>query len=105
MDPRVAALLSYVLGFLTGLIFFLIERESTFVKFHALQSILFSLTLMGIAVVVTVIPGIGFALGGLVNLAGVVLWAILLIKSYEGEWFKLPVIGDIATKKVGAPPS
>ena len=42
MDANLAAALSYVLGVITGLIFFLLEKQSRFVRFHALQAILFS---------------------------------------------------------------
>jgi uncharacterized membrane protein len=51
MQPNVAALLSYVLGWITGLIFFLIEKENKFVRFHAAQSLVVfgALTVLQIA--------------------------------------------------------
>lgn len=105
IKPNVAALLSYVLGWVTGLIFFLIEKDK-FVRFHAMQSmILFGgLTLLNI--VISMLLGMtGFYFNfyfifRLIWLAAVVLWIVLMIKAYQGEKFKLPVIGDIAEKQV-----
>jgi len=90
MQANVAALLSYAVGWLTGLIFFLIEKENKFVRFHALQSII----LFGSLAVLTFIPVIGL----LAIIASPILWILLMIKAYSGVKFKLPFIGDIAEK-------
>jgi uncharacterized membrane protein len=97
MQANVAALLSYLLGFITGIIFFVIEKENKFVRFHAMQSIvvfgaLFVLSwVLGITVV-------GIFLIPIVSVISLVLWILLMIKAYQGELFKLPVAGDIAEK-------
>ena len=98
MQANLAALLSYVLGFLSGLVFFLIEKKNKYVRFHAMQSILFSVSVSVIFIVLGMIPILGWVLSFLVFLAAVVIWIILLIKAYQGEEFKLPIIGDIAQK-------
>lgn len=94
MDANVAAALSYVLGWITGLIFFVTEKDSKYVKFHAMQSIIFSLswTILSILLVITVIGP------ALLGIAGLIIWIICIIKAYSGEMFKLPVIGDTAEK-------
>ena len=94
MDANVAAALSYVLGWITGLIFFVIEKESKYVKFHAMQSIIFSVawTILSILLVVTVVGPM------FLGIVGLVVWVICIIKAYSGEMFKLPVIGDMAEK-------
>ena len=94
MDVNLAAALSYVLGWLTGLIFFVIEKESKYVKFHAMQSIIFSVawTILSILLVVTVVGPM------FLGIVGLVVWVICIIKAYSGEMFKLPVIGDMAEK-------
>jgi uncharacterized membrane protein len=97
MDANLAAALSYVFGWVSGLIFFLIEKENKFLRFHAMQSMLFSaagqliLIILGATLVgaFLVIP---------VGLVFLVLWIVLIIKSFSGEMFKLPVIGDMAEK-------
>ena len=101
MEANVAALLSYVLGWITGLIFFFIEKDSTFVRFHALQSILLSVAVMVIDAALGILR-LGLFVP-LVGLAGFVLWVVCLIQSYNGRWFRLPVIGDIAARQTGAP--
>ena len=98
MEENVAGLLCYLVGWVSGLVFFLIEKDSKFVKFHAMQSIIVSVALMVIYWIVNLIPLIGWAIAGLVGLVALVLWIILMIKAYQGEKFKLPVIGDLAEK-------
>ena len=101
MQPNVEALLSYVFGLVTGLIFYLIEKENTFVKFHAMQSICISVAFFIIGFVLAFIPVIGVIAGIFLNLAGLVLWIICMVKAYQGAWFRLPVVGDIAAKQAG----
>lgn len=94
LQPHVAALLSYVFGWISGLIFFLIEKENKFVRFHALQSlILFGFFhLASIILVFTIIAP--FIIGTL----SLALWLILMITSYQGKKIKIPVAGEIAEK-------
>jgi len=101
LQPNVGALFAYVLGLVTGLIFFLIEKENKFVRFHAFQSICFSIALFVLGAVLAFLPGLGPLLVMLLNLGGLVVWIILMIQAFQGQWFKLPVIGDIAAKQVG----
>ncbi len=98
LEENVAGLLCYILGWVSGLVFFLIEKDSKFVKFHAMQSIITFVALMIIMWIANVIPLIGWLIAGLVGLLALVLWIILMIKAYQGEKFKLPVIGDLAEK-------
>jgi len=98
MDENVAGLLCYLVGWVSGLVFFLIEKDSKFVKFHAMQSIITFVALTVIMWIANVIPLIGWLIAGLVGLLALVLWIILMIKAYNGEKFKLPVIGDLAEK-------
>jgi len=118
LDANIAALLAYLLGFLGGLIFFFMEKSSRFVKFHAMQSILFQVLIavyVIFAIIVSVILGVlGAAmnggiiitiLGGLFTLVLVVVslaffigFVMLLIKAFQGQTFKLPIIGNMAEK-------
>lgn len=97
MQPNVAGLLCYLFGWITGLIFILIEKENKFVRFHALQSIMVSggLMIIQIALAITMV---GIAFIPIVGLAQLVLWILMMIKAYQGELFKLPLVGDIAQK-------
>ena len=128
MDPKVAGALSYI--FVVGVIFFILEKENKFVRFHALQSILFGaansivlIVLAVIATILTVVFSIGAAAaaagggGGLATLISLLVWVIWLIfwliglamfaglvfaaiKAYQGQMFKLPFIGNLAEKTV-----
>ncbi len=104
LESNVAGLLSYLLGWITGLIFFLIEQKDEFVRFHAMQSII---VFGAVSVVQIVLFILGFiphlwilfaVIGYIVWLFAFVLWIVLMVKAYQGERFKLPVAGDMAEK-------
>ena len=101
MSPKAAAALAYLLGIITGIVFMLMERENKFVKFHAVQSIGFSIAYAVILLTVGFLPGIGGLAEGLVQIAGCVVWITLMVKACKGRWFRLPVIGDVAAKQAG----
>lgn len=105
MEKNVAGALCYVLGFITGIIFLLIEKDNKFVKFHAIQSIIFSIAVYAInflvvGILFTSMMAGGLALFGLLStgltILYVVLWVMLMVKAYNGEEWQLPVIGGIA---------
>jgi uncharacterized membrane protein len=117
LDENVAALLSYVFGWLSGLIFFLIEKDSRLVRFHAMQSLLFNVLVGIVAIVLWVAQIIFFIIGGmigdvvgmLVSLISMLIWIVFfigiliafvmcLIKAYQSQYFKLPIIGNFAEK-------
>ena len=109
LDPRLAGLLCYILGLVTGVVFFIIEKTNPVVRFHAAQSIVFCVAafvaMIALSAVGVVLNTINFALGtlwGLVTMVvwlGVfVLWLLLLLKGYSGEKWKLPYLGDMAER-------
>jgi uncharacterized membrane protein len=98
MDANLAACLSYVMGFITGIIFYILEKENRFVKFHAMQSIVVFGLVFVLNIILPFIPIIGWILLPIVWVVSFVLWIILMIKAYQGERLKLPVVGDIAEK-------
>ena len=97
MQPNVAGLLCYLVGFISGIIFFLIEKENKFVRFHAMQSIVTFGFLFVLGIILPFIPILNILLPVL-WVVNVILWIILMIKAYQGESFKLPVAGEIAEK-------
>jgi uncharacterized membrane protein len=117
LDENIAALLSYIFGWISGLIFFLIEKDSRLVRFHAMQSILFNVLIGVLAFVVWIIlmilwvilAQISDALAALFGLITMLLWlafcvviliawVLCLVKAFQGQYFKLPVIGNFAEK-------
>ncbi len=97
LEKNVAAGLCYVFAWVTGLIFFLLEKEDEDVRFHAMQSMVTfgGLSLLNIALSVSLI---GIPLIPLVAIIGFVLWILLMIKGFQGEKYKLPYVGDLAEK-------
>lgn len=100
MQANVAALLSYLAGFITGIIFYVIEKDNKFVRFHAMQSIIAFGALFVLNMVLAFIPFVGWVLMPIVSIVSLVLWILLMIKAYQGESFKLPIAGDMAEKQV-----
>lgn len=96
LNRNVAAMLCYVAGWVTGLVFLLIEKEDKFVRFHAMQSLL----AFGLLTVIPFVPLIGWILSPFIAILGFVLWIVCIYKAYQGEEFKLPVVGEFAKKQL-----
>ena len=101
LEANVAGLLCYVLGWISGLVFILIEKENKFVRFHAMQSIIVFGVLSVASIVLGWIPLLNVVIVPLISVLGLVLWIILMIKAYQGEKYKLPWAGNLAEKQVG----
>ena len=101
LQPNVAGLLAYALGLVTGVLFLLLEKDNKFVKFHAVQSIVFSVTLALLSLVAEFTPLVAPLARAIVQLAGVVGWIVLMVQAFQGKWYKLPILGDIAAKQAG----
>jgi len=113
LDENVAGALAYILGLLSGLFFYVTEEDNEFVRFHAMQSILFSLVaFVGIWILNMILFSVFFSPTGfgafgaislvinLVSLASVGAWIFLMFKAYNGERYKLPVLGDFAEQNI-----
>ena len=98
MKADLAALLCYVAGLITGIIFYVLEKENKYVRFHAMQSILTFGFFLVLNIVLGFIPVVGWSIMPIVGIVQLVLWVILMVKAYQGELFKLPILGDIAEK-------
>ncbi len=119
LDENIAALLTYVLGWVSGLVFFLIEKDSKLVRFHAMQSILLSVLALIVCIVgwivtfvlVLILSQLADVMGALAGVVATLVWLVIgaallialimcLVKAYQGQFFKLPVIGNLAEKIV-----
>ncbi len=98
MEANLAALLACVFGWITGLIFFLLEKENKFVRFYALQSILISVAFFIFSIVLMFVPIVNVVALPVLSIGGVIIWIVCMVKAYQGEKFKLPIIGDMAEK-------
>ncbi len=99
LDENVASAACYVLTWLTGIIFLLMEKDNKTVRFHAMQSILTFLPLTIIIVIIGMIPFLGI-ISLLLWLAMLILWIVLIIKTFQGEKFLVPVAGEMAEKQI-----
>ncbi len=100
IGENVEGLLCYVLWFITGILFLVLEKENKFVRFHAMQSTATFIVLFVISMVLGFIPFIGWVLSPLIGLLSLILWLLLMYKAYMGEKYKLPVVGDFAEKQI-----
>ncbi len=100
LEANVAGLLCYVLGWISGLVFILIEKENKFVRFHAMQSIIVFGAITVASIIFRWIPSIGSILNLLLSFLALVLWIVLLVKAYQGIMYKLPWAGNLAEKQV-----
>ena len=96
LEPRLAAVLSYMLWIVSGMIMLMVERENRFVRFHALQSIAYC----GIVVVSFVALAIaGFPLlSALLGMASLAIWVLLMYRAAQGRWWQLPWVGRWAER-------
>ena len=104
LEPNLAGLLCYVLGWITGLILLILEKDK-FVRFHAIQSIVTfgAFTVVWIVLgIFSRIPFLGiifFIINWLIGIFAFILWIVLMVKAYQGQSYKLPWAGNIAEKQ------
>ena len=98
LNENIAGLLCYVLGWVSGIVFLLLERESKFVKFHAAQSIIVFGVLSVVNSVLGWIPVLGLIVGIISGILAFVLWILLMVKASQGERYKVKWAGDYAER-------
>lgn len=112
LQENVASLLCYLFLWLSGLIFLLIEPNNKTVRFHAIQSICFtvivgvvSIAIAILSAILTAIVGalwfIGGFLGFVFGTLAFIVWILLMVRAYQEKLWKLPVIGEMAAKWAG----
>ena len=95
LEENIAGFFCYLLGFVTGIVFLVVEKKSSFVKFHAKQS---TITFLGLFVIILVMGWIP-VLGTLVWIFTLILWLILMIEALQGKRYSLPIVGKMAEGK------
>ena len=108
LAPNVAGALAYLLGPITGILLLVVEKESRFVRFHAMQSTVLSVAWIIVSFGLTLftsVPVLGWIVGILLSfvmgIAGFILWVLLMWKAFKGEEWELPVVGPFARKQLG----
>ncbi len=101
LPENVAGSLCYLLGWVSGIVFVLVEEENTTIRFHAMQSI-HTFGLLSIAHFISRwVPVIGDVVGWVIMALALMLWVVLMFKAYQGEKFKLPWVGNKAERWAG----
>ena len=100
LQDNVAGMLAYF-TIIPAILFLLIEpyNKNKFIRFHAFQCLFLAAAIFVVNVVLTFIPILGWIISMLLSLACLALWILLVVKAYQGQKFKLPVIGDLAEKQ------
>jgi len=115
LASNIAGLLAYIAGFITGIVFLVIEpyNKDKFVRFHAFQSIFFNVAIIVFWIAFGIVSGIlirvSFGIFGLIfifvdgllGLAIFLYWLFLMYKAYNNERYMIPFIGEIAAKQAG----
>jgi uncharacterized membrane protein len=96
MQQNIAGLLCYLVWWITGIVFLIIEKENKFVRFHAWQSIFTFAAITIVQIILSFIPIIGWILSILVWIGSIILWAYLMYSAYQGKKIKLPIAGNLA---------
>lgn len=114
LTSNLAGALAYVLGFVTGIIFLLVQpyKQDRFVRFHAMQSIFFSVGCIAFSIAwsifVDIIMNVSISIGlvtmpirMMISLGFFVLWLYAMYQAYNQREFRIPLIGALAAKQVG----
>jgi uncharacterized membrane protein len=112
-ESGVAGLLCYVLFWLSGLLFLLFERHNRFVRFHALQSLIFfgGINVLSIALITIISENPPFFLGFaiffyvILNIVALVGWILAMVNASKGRYYKLPIVGDFVERYISRDPT
>lgn len=109
LDQNLEGALCYLLAWVTGIVFYILEDDNEYVKFHAMQSIIVFLPLTILSFFLSGFFGLLWwspawvilsAIGTIIGVITFILWLILMLKAYKGEKFKVPIAGDIAENMI-----
>jgi len=100
LEENIAGL-RYVLGWISGIVFVLLERENSFVKYHAIQSILVFGAISVVMGVFSWVPILGLIVYILLGILAFVLWIFLMVKASQGERYKIKWAGEYAERWAG----
>jgi uncharacterized membrane protein len=99
LQENIAGLLCYLLGWLSGIIFLLIDKRP-WVRFQAAQSIAVFGGLTVIRIVLVFVHGFFGFVWLAIGLLGFVLWVVLMVKAYQHQTWRVPIAAEIADSLV-----
>lgn len=101
LTENVGGLLCYI--FVIGLVFLFMEKENRFIRFHALQSVFTAIAIFLISIVLGFIPIFGAIAGLLLSPLAFALMVFMMYQAYQGNYYKLPFIGDVVENQLEKP--
>ncbi|WP_419804315.1 DUF4870 domain-containing protein [Terriglobus sp.] len=116
LSATTASVLAYLFGFISGIIFLVLEpyKRDSFVRFNAFQSIFFNLSVFVISFLWNLIAGlldvmthgvfvmIHLAGSLLIGIGFLVIWIMLMVRASQGSKWVLPVIGPFAERQAAS---
>lgn len=103
-NEKMMGAVAYLGWWVTGLVLIFTEKKNSFIRFHAMQSVVLFGGITLLFVIFGIVPIIGWIIGIIISpiiwMAAFVLWLVLMWKAYNGEKYKLPYLGDIAEKQL-----
>jgi len=99
IDENVAGALAYLV--IVAIVWLVLEpyNKNRFVRFHSIQAIALAVVSMGISIVLGFIPILGWIVLLFLPLVMFVVWVICFVKAFQGQMFKLPILGDFAEQQ------
>jgi uncharacterized membrane protein len=107
LPENVAGALAYF-TVIPAVVFLLLEpyKRNSFVRFHSIQCVLFWIAAFVVGLLLFIVPAVAPLLISLISVVALmatgVLWAVMVVKAFQGEMFKLPVLGDFAEMQSGS---
>ncbi|WP_432359877.1 DUF4870 domain-containing protein [Sporosarcina sp. UB5] len=101
LTENVGGLLCYI--FIIGLIFLFVEKENRFIRFHALQSVFMAIAIFLISIVLGFVPLVGAIASLLLSPLALALMIFMMYQAYQGNYYKLPFIGDVVENQLEKP--
>jgi uncharacterized membrane protein len=98
LDEKIAGMLAYILGWVSGIVFLILEPNNKYVRFHALQSIVVFGVLTVAGLILSWVPVLGTIIYILVSILAFILWIILLVKASQGQKYHVKWAGPLAEK-------
>lgn len=101
LPENTEAALAYILGWVSGLVLFLLQKDHKKIRFHALQSIVLFGACHVISMGLGMIPVVGWAILPFFGIATFVLWLVMIVKTYQGGTMNIPFVTDFVKKQLG----
>lgn len=98
LDEKVAGALCYVAGWLSGLIFLILEKDNKFIRYHAMQSIITYGVIFVAYLILVQIPIFATVIFLVSWILAIGLFGVLALKAYRGEEYELRWAGKLARR-------